>query len=274
MNEPVALTEADAPQIAAFTRVACPYDLLTTTSVRRSIFADPDPQHAIAMYAGGLDAVGVGVVRERYGYVKFLSVHPVVRRTGVGSHLLDSIEAFCQERGARSIDVGTSAPYYVVPGIDVRLMEAAVLLTRSGYEKTDEAVNLSVPLRDLAEPPLLVSHAGTDELEAIRPWVTEHFPNWINELERGVALGNCVVHRDLGFACWDVNREGWFGPIATIPDAGRGGIGTSTLLGALHAMRARGYEHADIAWATAHEFYAKAVGARIGRVFWSYRKVL
>lgn len=274
MNDPVRLTEADAPQIAAFTRVACPYDLLTTTSVQRSIFADPDPQLAVAVYDGGLDAAGVGVVRGRHGYVKFLAVHPVVRRTGIASHLLDTIEVFCRNHGATSIDVGTSAPYYVVPGIDVRLMEAAVLLRRSGYERTEEAVNLSVPLRDLADPPLPVTPAGRPELQAVRPWVTEHFPHWINELERSVALGTCVVHRDLGFACWDVNRQGWFGPIATVPDAGRGGIGTSTLLGALHAMKARGYERADIAWATAHEFYAKAVGARIGRVFWSYRKAL
>lgn len=274
MNDPVPLTEADAPQIAAFTRVACPYDLLTTTSVRRSIFADPDPQLAVALYDGGLDAAAVGVVRGRRGWVKFLAVHPVIRRSGIGSRLLSDIETFCGEHGAASIEVGTSAPYYVLPGIDVRSMEAAILLDRLGYERTDEAVNLSVSLRDLADPPLPVTRAGPQDMEALRPWVTEHFPHWINELERGVALGNCVVHQDLGFACWDVNREGWFGPIATQPAAGQAGIGTSTLLGALHAMRARGYERADIAWATALEFYAKAVGARIGRVFWSYRKAL
>ena len=45
-------------------------------------------------------------------------------------------------------------------------------------------------------------------------------------------------------------------------------------LAALHMMRARGYEHADIAWATAFPFYVKTVGARINRVFWWYRKKL
>jgi GNAT superfamily N-acetyltransferase len=104
--------------------------------------------------------------------------------------------------------------------------------------------------------------------------VTEHFPNWIDELERGVALGHCVVHDDLGFACYDVNREEWFGPIATMPGHGGAGIGTATLLGALHNMRELGHERADIAWARAADFYAKAVGARVGRVFWWYRKSL
>jgi hypothetical protein len=82
------------------------------------------------------------------------------------------------------------------------------------------------------------------------------------------------VHQDLGFACYDVNRDGWFGPIATKPGNGGNGIGSATLLGALHKMRALGYERADIAWATANDFYAKAVGARVGRVFWWYAKKL
>jgi hypothetical protein len=71
-----------------------------------------------------------------------------------------------------------------------------------------------------------------------------------------------------------VNREGWFGPIATKPGHGGAGVGSATLLGALHAMRARGYERADIAWAAAADFYAKAAGARVNRVFWWYRKML
>src|SRR5687768_9704593 len=57
MLQPVAVTVEAAPQIAAFTRVACPYDLLTTGSVERSIFAEPDPQVVLAVYDGGLDTV-------------------------------------------------------------------------------------------------------------------------------------------------------------------------------------------------------------------------
>lgn len=274
MIEPVELTEADAPLVAAFSRVACPYDMLTTTSLLRSVFADPDPQLCLAVYDGGLEAVAVGVVRGEAGWVKLLAVHPVARNRGVGTQLLEHIESFCREQGAKSIDVGGSAPYYVAPGVDVRLMEASALLGKSGYGRTDEAVNLTVSLRALPDPPLSVHAAGEEDLGAIRAWVTEHFPHWINELERGVALGTCVVHSDLGFACWDVNREGWFGPIATAPGHGEHGIGTSTLLGALHAMRARGHERAEIAWATALDFYGKAVGARVGRVFWGYDKRL
>lgn len=274
MTEPVALTEADAPLIAAFTRVACPYDLLTTGSVRRSIFADPDPQLVLGSFDGGLEAVGAAIVREKRGWVKFLAVHPMSRRRNIGSDLLARLESFCRESGAATIEIGTCAPYYVVPGVDVRLMEAIALLNNAGYERTGEAFNLTAPLRDLAEPPLPVRRADARDLEKIMPWVTENFANWMNELERGVALGRCLVHEDLSFACYDVNRDGWFGPIATKPGHGGRGIGSATLLGALHAMRELGYEYADIAWAQAADFYGKAIGARVGRVFWCFRKRL
>lgn len=274
MNHVIELTADDAAQIAAFTRVAAPYDLLNTDSVRRSIFDDPDPQTVRAIFGAGLEAVGVAVVRGSHGFVKFLAVHPRARRRGLGRTLLAELESFCREHGATTVDIGTSAPYYVVPGVDLRLMEAMVLLNESGYVRVDEAVTLTVPLRDLLAPRLPVHTADESDLDAIRPWVERSFPQWINELQRGVGLGRCVVHADLGFACHGVNRDGWFGPIATNPDAGQRGIGTSTLLGALHAMRAEGHERAEIAWAVALDFYGKAVGARVGRVFWCYRKDL
>ncbi|MGH2688250.1 MAG: GNAT family N-acetyltransferase, partial [Actinomycetota bacterium] len=245
MYEPVVLGSDDAPQIAAFTRVACPYDLLTTTTVRRSVFADLGPQVGWASYDGGLDADGVAVVRGSRGFVKFLATHPAAARRGIGSAVLERIEAYCRERGAATIEVGNSAPYYVSPGLDVRATEAACFFEALGYERYGEAVNLGVRLLDLPPPPVPCPVAGPDDLERLRPWVAEHHPNWIDELERGVALGGCVVHSDLGFACVDVNREGWFGPTATRPDARGRGIGTSTLLSALDLLRERGHEHAE-----------------------------
>lgn len=274
MAEPVALGPKDAPALAAFSRVALPFDLLSTTSLRRSVFSDPDPQTVLGVVNGGLEGMAVGVVRGTHGWVKLLAVHPAARRRGIGAALLARIEDFCRDAGALAIDVGTSAPYYLVPGVDARCTEAVLLFEDAGYTRSGEAVNLTASLRDLDDPPLPVRAATPRDLEALGPWVDEHFPHWRNEVQRAVALGTCIVHRDLGFACYDVNREGWFGPIATRPDAGVAGVGTATLLGALHALRDRGHERVEIAWATALPFYAKTVGARVGRVFWWYRKTL
>ena len=261
-----------ASELAAFTRVACAYDLLTTTSVERAIFDDPDPQLVAGYYDGALDAVGVAVVRGERGFVKFLAVHPRSRRRGLGSDMLGELEAFCVSAGATSMSLGTSAPRYVVPGVDARSTETTCFFEARGYARAGEAVNLTVLLTDLDEPPGDVDDAGPDELEHVRPWVSEHHPNWIAELEAAVRIGACVVVRDEAFACYDVNREGWFGPTATHPDLRGRGLGTAVLLGALHRLRARGHSRAEIAWANALAFYSKAVGARVSRVFWWYGK--
>lgn len=274
MNEPVSLTEQDAAQIAAFTRVAMPYDLLSTTSVGRSIFADHDPQSILAVFDGGLDALGIAVVRGPIAWIKLLAVHPSARRNGIGTMVLERLEVFCRNAGATTLAVGNCAPYYVVPGVDARSTDASCFFEARGFNRTGEAVNLGVRLADLPDPSLPCRVADAEDLERLRPWVTEHHPHWINELERGVALESCVVHRDLGFACIDVNRQGWFGPTATHPEARGQGIGTASLLAALHMMRARGHERAEIAWADALPFYSKAVGARVDRVFWWYGKRL
>jgi hypothetical protein len=186
--------------------------------------------------------------------------------------MLERIETFCRDNGARSIEVGTSAPFYVSPGVDVRATEAICFFQERGYAKAGDAVNQDVRLNDLPEPALATHVATTADLARLMPWVREHYPHWIPELARAVDLGTCVVHEDLGFACYDVNRDGWFGPMATKPGSGRAGVGSSTLLAVLHHMRALGYEHADIAWSGPLLFYLKVVRARINRVFWWFRK--
>lgn len=271
MDQPVELDESAAPQIAAFTRVACAYDLLSTTSVERSVFADPDRQLVLGVYDGGLDAVAAGVVRGTRGFLKLLAVHPRVRRAGIGTALLERIESFCRESGAASLEVGNSAPYYVSPGVDVRTSESVCFYEARGYERYGEAVDLSIRLAGVPEPQLPTRVADEQDLEQLLEWVAKHHPNWIDELTRGVRLRSCVVHEHLGFACIDVNREGCFGPTATHPDARGTGVGTATLRAALHLLRARGHERATISWAAALPFYVKN-GALISRVYWWYRK--
>jgi GNAT superfamily N-acetyltransferase len=194
---------------------------------------------------------------------------------GIGTRLLERIESFCRDNGATTIEVGASAPYYVVPGVDVRSTEAVCFFQERGYRRNGDAVNQSVRLANVPEPALPCRTAAAEDHARIVPWVTEHFPNWLDELARGVHQGTCVVHEDLGFACYDVNRDAWFGPMATRPDLrGMQGIGTATLLSALQHMRSRGYEYAEIAWSGPLLFYMKAVGARVSRVFWCYTKTL
>jgi GNAT superfamily N-acetyltransferase len=225
-------------------------------------------------YDGGLESVGSAVVRGDRGWIKFLAVHPRAQQLGLGTSMLHELESFCREHGARTVDTGNAAPFFVVPGIDVRATEAICFFQERGYRRAGDAVNQGVRLQYLPEPILECHDATTADHARILPWLTEFYPHWIAEVSRAVDLGTCVVHNDLGFACYDVNRDGWFGPMATRPDLSTKGVGTATLLAALHRMRGRGYEHADIVWSGPLLFYLKAVNARINRVFWWFRKEL
>lgn len=67
----------------------------------------------------------------------------------------------------------------------------------------------------------------------------------------------------LGFACYDVDVKGMFGPMGVRDDHRGRGIGTALLLTCLHAMKAERYAYAIIGWVGPTEFYANTVGATI-----------
>lgn len=67
----------------------------------------------------------------------------------------------------------------------------------------------------------------------------------------------------LGFACYDVDVRGTFGPIGVHPDRQEAGIGTALLLQSLHAMARDSYAYAVIGWAGPVDWYARTVGATV-----------
>lgn len=271
-HQPVDLSIETAAEVAAMSRVACPYDRLAASTVRLMVFDDADPQRVWGVYDAGLEAVMAAVVRRDRGFVKLLAVHPRMRRLGVGRMLLEGAERFCAERGATSVEIGTSAPRYVSPGVDVRLGEAACLLHANGYERWGETVNLGVALRGLPEPDKPAEPARPDDLAAISSWTESEA--WIEEARIAMARESLYVIGDRGFAAVDPVRA-WFGPVAVHPSERGRGLGRSLLLSGLHALARAGHDHAQIVWALeAHDFYVRAVGARVSRVFWWYRKSL
>ena len=78
----------------------------------------------------------------------------------------------------------------------------------------------------------------------------------------------------LGFAAYGSSRPSWFGPMGTAPAARGLGIGALLLRRCLADQRAAGQAQVQIGWVGPLPFYAKAVGARVERVFLLYRKQL
>ncbi|GAA3274694.1 GNAT family N-acetyltransferase [Dactylosporangium vinaceum] len=227
-------------------------------------------------------------VDPRLGHVELLAVAPEARRRGVGSALLREAERRLAGLGATRVRLGGNPPCYAWPGVDVRYTPAVCLAQRAGYQLTDTAWNMTA---DLGRPELdgpvdegrlhdrgvKVVPAGPDTPEWVRSiWGDGWGWEVAQSLGRGGA-GCYVAVRDgevLGFAAYGANRPSWFGPMGTAPAAEGLGIGRVLLRRCLADLRAAGHATAQIGWVGPVAFYAKAVTARIERVFWIYTKTL
>jgi GNAT superfamily N-acetyltransferase len=262
------------------------------------------PVALAAELAGAVVAVGYGSVRDvptaaatttgiagapatsagKIGHVDLIAVAPAHQGNGVGKALLAALEDALAALGATEIRLGGNSPVYVWPGVDARYTALTCLAGRVGYSRQAEAVNLIVDLdainldtraaeRTLAAGGILVRRAAPGEAQAVYEWLV-HSPfggsSWPAEARAAITSESASCHVAvtnegyLGFACQGVNRNDWFQ---------RTGIGTVLLIRCLADIRAAGHRTAQIGWAGPIRYYGRAVGARIDRVFWIYRKV-
>jgi mycothiol synthase len=255
---------------------------------RLSVVAEAAGEVTGACY-GSLRAPAGRLVR---GYVDLLAVAPSAAGRGTGRALLAAMEQLLTERGADELIIGGHPPVYLWPGIDVRYTVMTCLASRAGYERFADATDMVVDLSaaDLRGEPELVrlDAAGIVLRRATRadsaglmswlragPWRESTWPDEVaRTLDRDPAACH-VACRDgqyLGFACHGSVRAGWFGPMGTLSSERGRGIGAALLRRCLADMRAAGQQTAMIGWVGPVRFYARAVGARIDRVYWLYRK--
>jgi GNAT superfamily N-acetyltransferase len=229
------------------------------------------------------DDIGAAVVVPRFGAssVKLLAVAPAARRRGSGTGLLEAIEQRARDAGHRAVIFGLSAPGYLWPGVEMGQTGLETMLVGRGYTPVMWAVNqvLRVP-GDLPRGDARPADPG--EITAVAAFCRDHYPNWEPEATWSFVRGmdeigspRCAVWFEdgelLGFACWSVTRQGWFGPMATRPDLREGknqrGVGTGTLAVALAGLAAEGRQQADVSWVGPERFYARVAGARTYRAF-------
>lgn len=228
---------------------------------------------------------GAAVVVPRMGAaaVKLLAVDPLLRGRGIGASLLGAAEEWGRDAGWESLVIGPTPPLYLWPGVPLGLTSMESFLLGRGYRVTGLEVNQLVEV-PAALPHGLARRAHPRELEDVAAFCMAHYPNW--EAEARFSFDEveprCAVWEEsgelLGFACWSVVREGWFGPMATRPDLrggrSRRGIGTGTLAVALSGLAAEGRRTAEIAWSGPERFYMKVAGARTHRAYRIFRKSL
>jgi mycothiol synthase len=228
----------------------------------------------------------------RRGFVDLLAVAPAARGRGTGAALLSAVEDRLRSAGAEEIRLGGNSPVYAWPGVDPRYTAMTCLAERAGYRRVRDSVNMITDLgavsldigadeRRLATGGITVRRAAPGEADAVAVWLRQGpwgDSTWWQEAERAITAdppGCHVAIRDgsyVGFACQGVNRRAWFGPTGTLPQEQGQGIGTALMRRCLADIATVGHTSAQIAWAGPVRYYARALGARIDRVFWIYQK--
>lgn len=271
--------DADAPAVV---------DLVWSSAAEGCRIGIEEGSEVIGFALGSLRAASES--RPATGHIDLIVVDPAHRGQGHGRDLLADLERRLIAAGAARLRIRGNPPRYAWPGIDVRYTPAVCLAAAAGYERLPDCNNMLVDLatadletgrdeRRLAEAGIEVRRARSEDEKALRSWCDEQFGGTWGE-EAATALRNDpptlhVAVRDgafLGFAGHGVQRVALFGPMGT-DEAARGlGIGAVLLRRCLTDQRDAGIAVAEIGWVGPVRFYSKTVGARLGRVFWTFEK--
>jgi GNAT superfamily N-acetyltransferase len=243
-----------------------------------TILATPDG-------AGAVLIVGPGPVREPLAagsgsggaaVVGLIAVVPAAQGQGLGRALLRAAEEWAVDHGAAELwaaAAGAAGPW-LWPGVDIRATRAVCLFEAAGYQVAGTVLDAACPTTFRASPPPGVTFARVledDDADAAVGVGRTVSPVLAGEVARAVEHGSCLLATDEGrpvaVGCHSVNRVGWIGPVLVAgPDRGRG-IGAALLAGLCTDLRAAGRPEAQIGWARPLEFYARAAGASVSRVY-------
>jgi len=289
-------TSSEIPVFTAWFN-ALPSNHVWTDEFVRSRTVD-DPAYdaelmLVALHEGEPAGFLLGSLANGAGWIRAFIVHPNLRRQGIGSRLFSVFEQTLRDRRIVDITVGWAIPRYFLPGIDVAYTSAIVFLERLGYQ-TDRAarVNMDVELAGqgfstsgheaiLRAKGVTVRRAASGDAERIYALCeSQDHAGWVAETAMGLQRRPPTLHialkdgRVIAFAAHSICGPRHFGPMLT--DAGlRGlGIGSVLLKRCLLDWQRQGLTRCEISWTGPIPFYARAVGATMGRVFWSFHKSL
>jgi GNAT superfamily N-acetyltransferase len=277
MTVPAPVAPEELARRAAELSAWCDLDPPTTRDLQVSLRRDSDQ---VCFTGPGGQGALIVVPRMGAATIKYFAVPPNARGQGTGTALLQSAEDWARSNGYGNVLFGLAAPGYLWPGVEMGLTSMETFLDGRGYKVVMWAVNQLVELPvDL--PVGRARRARAEEEEVVAAFCREHYANWETEARWSFdeVEPKCAVWLDdeglLGFACWSVTREGWFGPMATRPDLRqKKGIGTGTLSVALAGLADDGYSAAEISWVGPERFYAKVAGARTHRAFRVFQRTV
>lgn len=270
-----------------------PEDTVDIEGLDRYLWTDHSGSEHVRLVAessGSVIGLAVGhhvtTDNETAGHLGLVVVDEAWQWGGVGTALLTKVEALFVSVGASEVWAGATQPYFWWPGVDLRYSSALAMLRSRGYETDDEVANMGVELRsaDLTTPTLDgvdVHRLRPDEFAEFETWMRQTWEDeWAREITQTMQREpvSCWVAVSgstfVGFAGYDTNRRGWFGPMGSTESIRGRGLGRVLLRHCLQDMADRGDDTCEICWIGPEKFYSDAVRATIGRRFLQLRKEL
>jgi ribosomal protein S18 acetylase RimI-like enzyme len=280
--------DEDLPAITTLAAWAFDCEPIQRAALADLLFHRPRQDMALRLVAGsGKSVLGFafGCLPERTGYVDAIAVDQAARRRGIASALLAAMERRLVHAGAESLRAGGNTWFYAWPGVDLGYTAALSMFEHAGYQRTDLAQNMEVPLDrwvpgsaqrvlDRHATGVDVRRAHPADWTAIEAFIQREFTEvWRHEtylaVHRDVPTAFMATRDDrvVGFGCHGVYRRDWFGPLATAPTERGNGIGEALLRLCLDDLAGAGIATAQIGWIGPMSFYSRTVDARCGRQF-------
>jgi len=292
------ITTGDLNPLTSLLKRNLAYENIDEALVREKVLDDPDfdPQKTLkALIDNKLVGFMQGVARtfkgKRLGYIKLFVTQKEYRRQGIASKLLEIIEGKLIKENVSEIRILESNPNYLQPGLDPRYTEAYVFITKRGYERFAETVNLVVELvgrnfstkekeEILRQKGIEIKRATPEDKKLALEFIDEFFPGWQTEVHNSFNNDPISLHiakkdaKVIAFSAYDTNNlnTGWFGPMGTRPDFRKMGIGEVLLKRCLTDMKKQRHKRSIIPWVGPIAFYYDAVGAKVDRIFWRFKK--
>lgn len=275
-------------------------DPITDYRFQWKVLADPnfDPEGcAIAEKNGEIVGFCLGIRRkeplERIGlqenlaWITAMAVKPSEQRQGVGTALLQHVEAYVAGSNLEWIFISPYVPNYFVPGVDVDAYASGhAFFLHHGYIQHSEVYGMGREILDLSTPESIheqVANLKAEgiELMTLKPKYTysllnflrKEFPgDWAPVIVDKIKLGGkndeivIAVRNDevLGYAQYEGEH---FGPFGVSAELRSKGVGVILFYRVIELMKAKGYHNVWLAWTggDAKRFYEEKAGLHEAR---------